>query len=103
MHWSSRPQNGVRGRTTMQLTETPTVREIAANSLAAVRVFEKFGIDYCCGGKRPLADVCREKGYDPGAIQSELDAALSGSTAEDRDWTGAPLSALVVHIVERHH
>ena len=43
-----------------------TVSEIAASSLAAVRVFERLGIDYCCGGKRPLADVCREKGQRPG-------------------------------------
>jgi regulator of cell morphogenesis and NO signaling len=45
----------------MQTLSTPTVRDIAADSLAAVRVFEKFGIDYCCGGKRPLHEVCEER------------------------------------------
>ena len=49
----------------MRNAEDVTVAEIAADSLAAVRVFEKYGIDYCCGGKRPLAEVCREKGHDP--------------------------------------
>ena len=48
----------------MRLTETTTEAEMAASSLAAVRVFKKLGIDYCCGGKRPLAEVCQEKGYD---------------------------------------
>jgi regulator of cell morphogenesis and NO signaling len=86
----------------MQAT-APTVRDIAANSLAAVRVFEKFGIDYCCGGKRPLADVCREKGYNPEEVQSELDAAMAGAVATQRDWTAAPLSVLIQHIVGTHH
>jgi regulator of cell morphogenesis and NO signaling len=82
---------------------TPTIREIAANSLAAVRVFEKYGIDYCCGGKRPLADVCLEKGYDPGAVQAELDAAITGTGALQKDWSAAPLSVLIQHIVDTHH
>jgi regulator of cell morphogenesis and NO signaling len=87
----------------MQTANAPTVRDIAATSLAAVRIFEKFGIDYCCGGKRPLADVCREKGYDTEAIQSELDAALSTAPDSGRDWSGAPLADLIDHIVTTHH
>jgi regulator of cell morphogenesis and NO signaling len=87
----------------MRLAETTTVAEIAAGSLAAVRVFEKHGIDYCCGGKRPLADVCRENGYDAAAIERELDAALNGPTAAERDWNTAPLGELIRHIVGAHH
>jgi regulator of cell morphogenesis and NO signaling len=87
----------------MQPTTVPTIRDIAANSLAAVRVFEKFGIDYCCGGKRPLADACREKGYNPEMVQSELDAAMAEGTALQRDWSAAPLSELIQHIVGTHH
>ena len=80
-----------------------TVREIAGSSLAAVRVFEKLGIDYCCGGKRPLAQVCLEKGYDAGAVQGELDRAMADAPAADRDWTTAPLTELIGHIVDTHH
>ena len=87
----------------MQSVDNLTVRDIAANSLAAVRVFEKFGIDYCCGGKRPLADVCLEKGYDPSAVQSELDAALAGAPAAERDWGMESLTGLIEHIVGTHH
>jgi regulator of cell morphogenesis and NO signaling len=87
----------------MSMTASTTVAEIAANSLAAVRVFEKFGIDYCCGGKRPLADVCRDKGYNPELVQRELDAALAVSDAPERDWNTAPLADLIGHIVSTHH
>jgi regulator of cell morphogenesis and NO signaling len=87
----------------MQSTTTHTVRDIAATSLAAVRVFEKFGIDYCCGGKRPLADVCYEKGYSTEAIQSELDAAMAACPDTERDWSVAGLAELIQHIVDTHH
>ena len=86
----------------METTAT-TVRDIAATSLAAVRVFEKLGIDYCCGGKRPLSDVCREKGYDAGAVQKQLDDAMALSPATGRDWTLEPLTDLIQHIVSTHH
>lgn len=87
----------------MQTSENLTVAEIAKTSLAAVRVFEKYGIDYCCGGKRPLAVVCREKGRDADAVQHELDAAMAGAPAPERDWNTAPLADLVQHIVSTHH
>jgi len=35
-----------------------TVSEIASENPAAVPVFENFGIDYCCGGKRSLQEAC---------------------------------------------
>ncbi len=87
----------------MQVTEQQTVAEIAANSIAAVRVFEKYGIDYCCGGKRPLAEVCRAKGFDTAQIQRELDAALAGGDTPAQDWNVAPLAELAAHVVTTHH
>ncbi len=87
----------------MRLTETTTVAEIAANSLAAVRVFEKHGIDYCCGGKRPLAEVCREKGVDARAVERELEAAAEGDPETGVDWNTASLGELIGHIVGTHH
>jgi regulator of cell morphogenesis and NO signaling len=87
----------------MVTTENVTVAEIAAQSLAAVRVFEKYGIDYCCGGKRPLAEVCRQKGQSVEEVQKELDAAISGTAPSSRDWNSAPLADLIEHIVLTHH
>jgi regulator of cell morphogenesis and NO signaling len=97
------PQNGIRKGQQMNVVEERTVAEIAANSLAAVRVFEKFGIDYCCGGKRPLAEVCRSKGQDLEEVQRELDQALAGAPVGERDWSSATARELVTHIVATHH
>ena len=87
----------------MQVIENPTVAEIASKSLAAVRVFEKLGIDYCCGGKRPLAEVCRTKRLDVDAVQTQLDEAAKASPESARDWLVEPLRGLIAHIVNTHH
>jgi len=86
----------------MSTTET-TVAEIASHSLSAVRVFEKWGIDYCCGGKRPLADVCRERGLDATRIEAELTTAGQLPDTNGVDWNRASLNELSNHIVSTHH
>jgi regulator of cell morphogenesis and NO signaling len=87
----------------MQTTQELTVAEIAANSLGAVRVFERLGIDYCCGGKRPLAEICGQKGLDVNAVQQQLQDAAANSPDLEKDWNTAPLHELANHIVARHH
>jgi regulator of cell morphogenesis and NO signaling len=86
----------------MQIDTNVTVSEIAVGSLAAVRVFERLGIDYCCGGKRPLAAVCQEKGLDIDDVQRALQSA-DAPGAEARDWNSASLRDLVDYIVGTHH
>jgi regulator of cell morphogenesis and NO signaling len=80
-----------------------TIGDMAAQSLAAVRVLEEHGIDYCCGGERSLNDVCREAGIDPEALAGEVEAACQLREEFDRDWADAPLKDLVNHIVGKHH
>lgn len=87
----------------MTLTTNQTISEIAAQSLGAVRVFEKHGIDYCCGGKRPVAEACEELGLDAGAVTAELEQALAGRPADERDWNQVPLRELINHIIGKHH
>ncbi len=44
----------------MTVTTEKTVRELALENPGATRVFEKLGIDYCCGGDKSLEQACRE-------------------------------------------
>jgi hypothetical protein len=39
----------------MSVTAEITVRELTLENRAATRVFEKLGIDYCCGGTKKRA------------------------------------------------
>jgi len=80
-----------------------TVADIAAESLAAIGVFERLGIDYCCSGKSSLAEACRRKGYRVEDVERELASATAAAPAEKVDWNTAPLPALIDHIVNTHH
>ena len=86
---------------------TPTtdlsVGQIAAEFPASVRVFEKHGIDFCCGGKIPVKEACASKGLDPVALVAEIDMALQSSVEDLTDWPTAPLPALIDHILDTHH
>lgn len=84
-------------------TPTQTVRDIATENPASVRVFEKFGIDYCCGGRVPLAEACTNKGLDLNEVVASLAAVALQSAAGTPDWTKEPLSRLAAHIVRTHH
>ena len=42
----------------------PTVGQLVAERPGVARVFERLGIDYCCGGKQLLDAACAEKGLD---------------------------------------
>jgi regulator of cell morphogenesis and NO signaling len=87
----------------MIVNQRQTVGEIAAASPGAARVFENHGIDYCCGGNRPLEDVCREKGLDSGTLLAELAQATGTAGSQEKDWSAAPLRELIRHILTTHH
>ena len=89
----------------VMITMTPDrcVGQIAAEVPASVRVFEKHGIDFCCGGKIPVTEACRRLGLDAGSLLAEIDRAAQGPVEDSTDWTTAPLPALIDHILDTHH
>lgn len=82
---------------------TKTVREIALEQPASIRVFERFGIDYCCGGRKPIEEACSTKGIAVDQVLAALEAAVSGKEAPANDWTTRSLTELSEHIVVAHH
>jgi regulator of cell morphogenesis and NO signaling len=89
----------------MNIDKNTTVGEAAANLPGSVRLFERLQIDYCCGGKRPLEEVCREKNLGVeevvAALQTISDVQVHNGS--EKDWTSATLSELISHIVTKHH
>lgn len=81
-----------------------TVRELAVENLSATRVFEKLGIDYCCGGNRSLREACESAGVQFDEVLASLEnAQRSTQVTEDRDWQAETLASLVEHIQSTHH
>lgn len=82
--------------------EHATVGAIVAADFRTATVFETFGIDFCCGGRRSLADACRTAAVDPADVLRALDA-LPPPASEDDDVTRWPLARLIDHILVTHH
>lgn len=81
-----------------------TVREIAIDNPAAVLVFESLGIDYCCGGKRPLQEACERANVPVAQVMKLLaDLGTESIPPEETAWNGASVRDLMEHIVGRHH
>ena len=82
---------------------TQTVREIALEQPTSIRVFEHFGIDYCCGGRRPLAEACTAGNLEIDTVIAALEAAPQAPEVEAENWAGKTLEQLSSHIVATHH
>ena len=87
----------------MTITADLPVGKLATEQPLATRVFARHGIDYCCGGGRPLVDVCNEKGLNPAAIVEEIEKELSVPGEPTERWDNAPLPELIDHILSAYH
>jgi regulator of cell morphogenesis and NO signaling len=84
------------------MTPTLTLADLAVTRPSAARVFYRNGLDFCCGGRRPLTDACAERGLDANAVLAAIDAEdpLAGETHR---WDLRPLPELVAFIVGTYH
>lgn len=82
---------------------TQNVRDIALENPGSIRVFESFGIDYCCGGRKPLAQACEEKKLPLEKVIEALEAGSAKDEVGSEDWRGKSLGGLLTHIVNTHH
>ncbi len=88
------------------LNAETTVGELVKIRPARARIFEHLKIDYCCGGKLPLAEACAKRGLDAEAVLDQLQKA--DAEAEQRDSTlidadAMGLTELADHIEQVHH
>jgi len=82
-------------------TTQKTVREFAVEFPNATRLFEKLGIDYCCGGNRSLKDACAAAGVSVDEVTRWNESARIGEAPTD--FAAISLRALVTHILDKHH
>ncbi len=81
---------------------TLTVRDIALEQPTSIRVFEHFGIDYCCGGRKPLAEACNANNLSIDEVLAALEQPQD-CRAAPRRLVASHLRRLIDHIVATHH
>jgi len=86
------------------ITAETTLAAIALRSDADAAVLARHRLDFCCAGRRTLAQACAASGLDVGAVLSEMDANPGRrAAAAVHDWNARPLTEVVDFIVATHH
>ena len=75
--------------------------EIVTENIRSAIVFEEYGLDFCCNGKRPLSEACAEKNVNVDDVVNSLSGLTSNNSSENiNDWE---LDFLVDYIINNHH
>jgi regulator of cell morphogenesis and NO signaling len=83
-----------------------TVRDIVVQYPQTIKVFEKYRIDYCCGGGENLTSAAARRGVGLKELVGALEQAVRkgpGEKETQRDWSSSKLEELVDHINATHH
>lgn len=80
-----------------------TLGQIAAKDLRKAQIFKKYGLDFCCGGKKTVKQACAEKGLDVTKIEQELQQADTIPSSRPLPYNDWSLDFLTDYIVNTHH
>jgi len=80
-----------------------TIGEIVAADYRTARIFETHGIDFCCGGKVALSEICQEKNINPDTLLREIEGIKSEQIDRSQNYTSWELPFLVDYIINTHH
>ena len=86
----------------MTITAESTVGDVVSADFRAAAVFSRYGIDFCCGGKRTIAAACRDGGVSAEAVVNDAQQACASQADVPRfaDWEPDTLAS---YIVAHHH
>lgn len=81
-----------------------TLAQIVTEKHQAASVFEKYHLDFCCKGKRPLSDALVEKQLSAEKVLNELNEVFTKNANNDAAlFNYIHLSQLCDYIVGTHH
>jgi regulator of cell morphogenesis and NO signaling len=81
---------------------TTPLGDLAAADPSATRVFLRHRLDFCCGGRRTLAEACERAGLDPAEIVAELAQEATRGEPSAR-WEQRSQAELADHIEAHYH
>lgn len=82
---------------------TTTVGEVVADDFRTAQVFQKYGIDFCCGGKMTLEEACRQSDLNPATLLEEVAQVKEVEIDRSLNFGAWPLPFLADYIINTHH
>ncbi len=84
----------------MSITAQP-LADFVKQDFRAAAVFEKYRLDFCCGGNESLDAACKRKGINPDIVVQDLQSAPRPATPTNFEMM--PIDQLIQHILDTHH
>jgi regulator of cell morphogenesis and NO signaling len=80
-----------------------TIGELVTKDYRKAQIFKRYGIDFCCGGKKTLEKVCADKGIDRQKLEQELNSLADSSSQQGLNYDSWELDFLADFIENTHH
>lgn len=80
-----------------------TIGEFVSHDFRTASVFNKYGIDFFCGGHRTIEEVCDKKSINHGQLLEELTEIILSTNTNAIDFNSWPLDLLIDYILKKHH
>lgn len=80
-----------------------TLGEIVTEDFRTAGIFQNAGLDFCCGGKKPLEQACSEKNISIATIVEKLEDLKSSPANPGQNFNEWPMDFLADYIVNIHH
>lgn len=80
-----------------------TVGQLVTEDIRAAEVFKRLGIDFCCNGKRTLADACTRADVSVETVLDKLSQLPQGEQFAQQQFDAWSLDFLVDYILNVHH
>lgn len=79
------------------------VGDIVTENYHAAGVFKEYGIDFCCGGGKPLKQVCEKHGIPVDEVLIKLEKISVNSGTESQNYKDWEPNFLIDYIINVHH
>ncbi len=80
-----------------------TIAEIALDFPHAIRVLNRYQLDFCCRGKDKLEDACHQRMLDPEQIWNEILQELPLPRIGNHHFKNWETCTLIDFIIQNHH
>lgn len=80
-----------------------TVRDVVTGDYRTAAVFQKYGLDFCCGGGATIERACQKRGIEAGPLMAELEQVLITAGSAEPRVTLWEADFLADYIVQNHH
>jgi regulator of cell morphogenesis and NO signaling len=87
----------------MNIQKDITIGEVVARNFRTAQIFERHGIDFCCGGKKTIEEACTSHNLNAEKLIYELSEVNGTSASSEYDFNSWELDYLIDHIVSTHH